>query len=298
MDAKGKGGMSMVINDDPGLHRRHVRNKLRNYRSVSGHTQQEVVDELDWSLSKLIRIENGTNTVATTDLKALLALYGVVDADVVGSLVEAARASRKKPWWYDFRALIRPQFAQLLAHEAGAVGVSAYSPTTIPSLLQTEGYVRSLREETVPDPEEREQLVQLLMRRQQLLAQDETLEAQFVVDEAALRRWIGGASIMSAQLEHILDCMSRPRNKIQVMPFAAGAHPALAGPFVLLELEERDDDVVFLEGGYGDGDTLSHDDKRLRQRYVDVFGKLQDRALSRGASARLIREIQKEFTAV
>ncbi|WP_034263991.1 helix-turn-helix domain-containing protein [Actinospica robiniae] len=283
----------MVLKDDPGLHRRQVRNGLKDARAQAGRTQQDVADQLDWSLSKVIRIENGTNTISITDLKAMLSLYGVDDANTVAGLVAAARASRRKPWWYEFHELIRPQFAELLSHEAGARSIRAFSPTIITALLQTDGYARALRAETIVDQAKRDRLVDLLVKRQALLREDNEVVTHFIVAEAALHLQVGGPAVMTEQLGHLLQCMQSPQTTVRVLPYTAGAHPALSGSVVLLQLADEDNDVVFLEGA--EDDVISHDDALRRETYNAVFQRLESKALGQDASADLIRKVQESY---
>jgi Domain of unknown function (DUF5753) len=215
---------------------------------------------------------------------------------VVASLVNDARASRRKPWWYDYRELIRPQFAQLLSYEAGASSVRAYSPTLITALLQTADYARALRSESVKDPGARDRLVGLLAERQKMVGGDDAFEAHFIVDEAALRRCIGGASIMGGQLDHLLERMLQPRTVLRVLPLSVGAHPSLNGPFVVLRLAEGADDVVFLEGTKGD--TISHEDMEESAWYGEVFERLDSLSLSARDSEDMIRALRKEFAEI
>lgn len=283
----------MVTRNDPGLYRRQVRTSLRDARTTAGRTQLEAAAALDWSLSKVIRIEAGNVGVSTTDLLALLTYYGVTDQDLIDSLVAAARASRLKPWWQEYHEVIRPQFAQLLSYETGASAVWTYSPTMITALLQTADYARAVRSEGVADQHKRDQLVHLLLRRQEIFEGDDAPEAHFIVDEAALRRWVGGPAVMAEQLGHLLECMGRPRISIQVLPFSAGANPSLSGPFVLLRLPDSNDDVVFLEGNAGD--MISHEDEEMRSKYFEYFERLTAKCLSQDASATFIRAVQLEF---
>jgi transcriptional regulator with XRE-family HTH domain len=283
----------MALKDDPGVHRWQVSNGLRTERSRAALTQQEVADSLEWSLSKVIRIENGTNTISTTDLRALLNVYGVAGAETVDRFITSARQSRKKPWWHNYRELIRPQFAEMLAYESGASVSRTYSPTIVPALIQTRDYAQALGTASISDPYKRDRLTELLMRRQALVCDGRDLKTEFIVDEAALHRWVGSRAIMSEQLSYLLECGRRPRTIIRVLPYTAGAHPALAGPLVLLQLTYDEEDVVFLEAA--NSDTISHGDPQMQQKYGGIFAQLESLALSEQESTELLGRIQREY---
>jgi transcriptional regulator with XRE-family HTH domain len=274
------------------MHRRHVRVELRKARDRVHMTQQEVADALDWSLSKIIRIEHGSVSVSTTDLRALLALYHVTDEELATELAEAARASRGRPWWHEYRELIRPQFAELLAYESVAEEIVAYNPTLIPALLQGLPYARVLRGQSVKESGNLEQVIELLSKRQQVLDDTEAC-FNFIVDEAALRRWVGGPGVMRDQLTRLRLLAQRENISLRVLPFKVGAHPSLSGPFVLVKLPAESSYVLFLEGAQGD--TLSREDESLIAEYKATFSSLEDMTLSLAESVALIDELTREY---
>ena len=285
----------MTIKSDPGVYRRHMRVELREARKAVKMTQQEAASRLEWSLSKLIRIEAGAVGVSITDMRALLALYNVLDPERQESLLEAARKSRGKPWWQEFHELIRPPFAQLLAFENSSSLVRAYSPVVIPALLQTTAYADALREHTVPDAARRAQMIELLQKRQELFDSPDMPEVAFVIDESALRRWAGGPTVMHDQLVHLKEMMGRPRVSVRILPFTAGAHGALGGSFILLESKDGDDDVVFFEGAQGD--TITREDHELHAHYVELFESLSAQALRNGEDVALLDKLIAEYAA-
>jgi len=179
----------------------------------------------------------------------MLDLYGV-SAQQGASLVQLARDSRQKGWWHAYSDTIQPQFATYIGLESAASEIRIYEVTLIPGLLQTEEYARTvIAAGTVGgDHEGTERNVALLMARQPLLTGDDPPRLWAVLDEAALRRTVGGAGLMRLQLDHLLDLARLPNVAIQVIPFGAGAHPAMGRPFVILAFPERaDPDVVYLE---------------------------------------------------
>lgn len=284
----------MTVTVDPGLARRRVRTALKRIRTDQERTQSDVAAALDWSTSKLIRIENGNNGISVTDLRALLSYYGITDASLVEPLIAAARAGRGRPWYFDeFHDLIRPQYAELLNHENVASSLRVFHPTVLPALLQTPEYAFGLKA-TVPDPDVRRRLVDLLMRRQQMLREHTGLDARFLIDEFALCRRIGSRATMAAQLDRLAEIAAEARFAFRIL-HDAGAHRGLAGPFVLLGFPDEDEDVAYFEGSGERSDTVFREDPETNAEYQAIFDELWERALSGTAALALIERRRREF---
>jgi transcriptional regulator with XRE-family HTH domain len=264
---------------DAAVQRRRLRGELRRARTAAGHTQSEVAVAMDWSPSKLTRIELGKVSVSTTDLKALLDHYGVKDPAEIKRLTEMARASKpEQAWWTEYREFITPEFLDFLRYEVSASSIYHFEPAVIPGLLQEEAYTRAVLEE-LTSAERVEKLIQLRLRRQkELLRREDGPEMVFVMDEAALHRWVGGHDVMSRQLERLKEIANEHRNiTIDVVPFTAGAHPGMKGPFLILQFaDDLDEDVLFLENFRGD--MISRDERAELDRARDALVRLQDLA--------------------
>jgi hypothetical protein len=243
-------------------------------------------------VSKLIRIENGSVGISVTDLRALLAYYNVTAQEQVERLVAAARVSKVRPWWHEYHELIRPQYAQLIEYEEGASRIRVYHPTVIPALLQTARYAHEVKS-PVKDEAVRSRLVDLLIGRQRMLEENDGTAADFIVDESALIRPAGGKELMVEQLSALLDAMKRSNYSIRVLPLAAGLHPGISGPFILLDLPDGDGNVIFLEGATDD--IISREDGDPRERFAGAFQCLTNLALSPEDSAARIAEQQAVF---
>jgi transcriptional regulator with XRE-family HTH domain len=278
-----------VADSDPNVQRRRLKNALREHREQAGITQREAAATLDWSLSKLIRIEAGAHGVSVTDLQALLNLYGVTERGVTASLKELARASRGKPWWHEYRDIVSPQFATYLGHESSASGLTAFHPFMLPGLLHTEAYATTVLS-VLRDPERTDRIVKLRVKRQQQLFADQAVRLVFLVNEEALYRWIGGRDVMRNQLEHIRDIADRPNTEVKIVPFSAGAHPGLLGSFTVVRIDDHDLDerLVFLESM--NGDQLIRDDREHIERYESYAAELCQCALSREDGDALLKE--------
>jgi len=274
--------------DDPSVLRRRLLTFLRRQRETVGLTQREAADSLDWSLSKLIRIETGLQGISVTDLKAVLALYGVADKAMEASLIAAARGSRGQSWWHAYRDIVSPQFAQYLGQEGIATSLQVFHPFLVPGLLHTEDYAAALLG-VFPDPERARRIVELRMERQKRIFANSSRNFTFVLNEEALYRWIGGPAVMRQQLQHLLRVAEDSSMMLRVVPFTAGAHPGLGGPFVLLRGDETSDDFVFLESV--SGDQLIRDDSESIKQYESYFEWLNRLSLSQKQVVDLFLEL-------
>lgn len=283
----------MAASRDPEIQKRRIRRALRRYRERAGMTLQQAADELDWSMSKVIRIELGTVTVSSGDLRALLSLYGVMDQETMNDLVAAAKISRKRSWIHEFQGVIRPEYGQLISYEAAANSVRIYHPTLIPGLLQTEAYTREIRcQSPLCEPEELQRRVELLHRRQ-LSLEEPPPRFTFLIDEAALRRRIGGAATMLGQVRRLRELIDRDWLSIRAVLFAAGAHGSLSGPLFLIELPDDEGRVLFLEGSKDD--TVVEDDAQTIDNYDKIFLKLESIAESEEETAGLLDALILEY---
>jgi hypothetical protein len=211
------------------------------------------------------------------------------------SLVQLARDSRQKGWWHAFSDTMLPQFATYLGLESAASEIRIYEVNLIPGLLQTEDYARAvIRAGMMNSPsEDVERSVALRMARQPAVTRDDPPKVWAVMDEAALRRRVGGASLMRMQLEHLLTQAQLPNVAVQVIPFAGGAHPAMGRPFVILVFPDRvDTDVVYLEDLTS---SLYLEDVAEVDRYNVFFNHLRATALSFADSSALIASVLKEM---
>jgi len=277
---------------DPSAARRKLRNELRMARESAGMRLQRAAESLDWSLSKLLRIESGSVAVAVTDLRALLGLYGVTDKDRVQDLVTAARASRGRPWWYEYREIVRPQFAQFLGYESAATNMRMFGLALVPGVLQTEDYAAAVigAHSGSDGLGASDKHVTLRVERGvRLFERDDVAEISVLLDEASLRRRVGGGQVMRRQLGHLADLAARPHVALGVLPFDAGAHPAMTGPFTVLQFPDGQDDVLYLDGV--SGDVLVRDDQEQVAEYLAKFEAMGDQARTGDEAIELISRL-------
>lgn len=278
----------MAAADDAILVRRVLRQELREARNAAGLTREKAVEDLAWSLSKLVRIETGDQGVSVTDLRAMMQLYSVTDKVRVQELTRLARSSRRPAWWSSYRQIISKALSQLLGYESSASSVRTFHPLLFPGVLHTPEYASALLLMTQPEEVVRS-LVRLRIERQErLLNQDNPPEMGFVFGEEALIRLIGGPDVMRGQLLHLLKLADHSAVTIQVIPVSAGEHPGLSGPFTLLELQETGEVLLFLESA--GGDFASRDDEEMINRFIDNFERLRESALPAAETRQLISD--------
>jgi hypothetical protein len=240
-------------------------------------TQRAVATSLDWSVSKVIRIEQGTVGLQPSDARVMLELYGVRDPDRVKQLMEWARAAKYDPY-RGYRELFSGSFLAYLDYELAASRIRQFHPSIIPGLLQTEGYARSLLEEGLQiDADRAERIIEARLQRQESLVKEEAGKLSFILDEACLRRVVGGVRAHKLQLEHLRELVLRGSVNIKIVPFSAGAHAGIKGPFVLLEFDDGASDLVYLENA--DGDRVHRDDSQTVVEYSLRYEHLQSLAV-------------------
>ena len=277
----------MPTYQDPSFYRRRVREALRKAREAAGITQRDAAAALDWSMSKLVRIEAGSVGISTTDLRALLGLYAIDDENLINQLVDMARASKERPWFSRYQNILSQAFAQYLGYESSAAVIRGFQPLTMPGLLQTDDYARAILEASRAS--EIEERVDLRMSRQELLEREEIPAVFYILDEVALHRLVGGPTVMRGQLRHLKEIGSQSKVSIRIVPFSAGAHSSMAGPFTILEFADWDEDVLYLETS--GGSVTSREDQKVVAEYRESFELLSDMALNEQESDALIESL-------
>lgn len=284
----------MPTGDNPVSQLRRLRSELRKQREAVDLTQREVAEALDWSLSKLIRIERGPVGISVTDVRALLQHYGATDKQYVEDLVELARASKRPGWWDRYRDTYSAQFLTFLALESSSIRIRKFTGLIVPGLLQEPGYIKAIVAATSPGAAESdvELATEVRLARQQLLGKDGP-ELFFVLDESVLHRIVGSPEIMRGQLEHMVQASRETNVTIQVVPYSVGVHKGMQGSFTVYELsEEQDDYALQLEHAYGD--RLIQDTTDETREYLNIFRELEKIALPPAESIALVEQLIAE----
>ena len=223
--------------------------QLRRLREAKGITREEAGYKIRASGSKISRMELGRVSFKERDVVDLLEMYGVDEAEQA-SLVALAREANSPGWWHKYGDVLPEWFQVYVGLEEAASLIRLYEVQFIPGLLQSAEYARAVISLGLPGaaPEEIERRVSLRMARQELLTKTGGPRLWAVVDEAALRRPIGGREVMGAQLERLIESAREPNITLQVVPFRSGGHAAEAGAFTIMRFPEVDlPDVVYLE---------------------------------------------------
>jgi transcriptional regulator with XRE-family HTH domain len=275
-----------------------LRTELIRLRKDSRLTQEQVAQDLDWSPSKLIRVEGGRSSITKTDLDALLTEYGISSESNRERLQALNKGAKERPWWASYREEIGPAYLEYVGYEAGAAFIRQYPGSVVPGLLQTPAYAEVLTANSV-DAVRVAPVVKLRLQRQTELASRSTPPRQYyVIDEAVIRRHVGisqDPAIMPTQLGHMADRAEREESlTIRVIPFGAGAHPGLSGPFTLLEFDGAMPDLLYIDSGR-EVSLITGSDPRIGQ-YADDFETLLESSLSAADSVGLIRQIAEDMS--
>ncbi|MFJ6938573.1 helix-turn-helix domain-containing protein [Streptomyces sp. NPDC101132] len=279
----------------PAVRRRKLGEELRALRDRTGLTSGETARMLGWHQSKISRIETGRSGVKPEDVRLLLDAYGVADAQE-RALLEALAASagdtgRGRQWWHEYRGLLPQEYRDFISLEAGASAARTVELSVVPGLLQTAAYARAVTRAALgglPEPKV-DALVDVRLARQTVLRADPPLELSAVLDEAVLRRQIGGPVVMAEQLRHLVAVARLPQVRLQVLPFSVGGHLGLTGPFVIFSFPNIADlDVVVLDHLTS---SLYLERKEDLEAYSAAFRTIQAHALPPQDSSDLISAI-------
>ncbi|MFF0469590.1 helix-turn-helix domain-containing protein [Micromonospora zamorensis] len=224
--------------------------QLRRLRESSGVTREGAGWEIRSSESKISRMELGRVGFKERDVSDLLTLYGVTEEHERDALLKLARDANSPGWWHRYGDVLPTWFQSYLGLEAAAALIRTYEVQFVPGLLQTGDYARAvvLLGHGTAGPDEIERRVALRMQRQQLLHRENPPQLWAVVDEAALRRPIGGPAVMRGQLTALIEATKSPNIRLQVIPFAAGGHAAAGGAFTILRFGDQElPDIVYIE---------------------------------------------------
>jgi transcriptional regulator with XRE-family HTH domain len=273
----------------PTIRARRLGQRLRSLRERATLSPEHAATRLGWSRPKLVRFETGTMVPRLSDVTAMCELYGAA-SDEHALLVQLAAEAGKRGWWTAYGDVFTGSY---VADEADAVRIRTWEPLLVPGLLQTEQYAWAVISARWPDdPDGVQRRVMARMARRTLLSKPDAPVLTAILDEAALRRPIGGAAVMRDQLHELLR--PRPNVTIRVVPYAAGAHPGLEGSFVLLDFPEQ---TAFPTEVYAEtlaGDIYPESADQI-SRISLAYERIEDIALSPGESAKLIRHASEEL---
>ena len=264
---------------------------LREKAGLSYEQAAEAIYSSEWTIRRMERAEGGFKPLT---VKSLLMAYGITDVREIDAFLALARDASKPGWWHSYDDILPAWFRTLIGLEEAATLIRAYEPQVIPGLLQTEGYIRAITAANFPaaTPDYAERTVALRLARQQLLHRASPPGYWVVLDETVLRRPIGGRHVMRDQLTHLIQSAEQPDVTIQVIPFAAGWHPALYGMFNIFRFPGDElPDIVYSEaltGAY----YLNKPDETAR--YTQALDTMCAQAATPEQTITILRDIIKE----
>jgi transcriptional regulator with XRE-family HTH domain len=268
--------------------------QLRRLRETAGISAEKAGFEIRASRSKISRMETGRVGLKVRDVEDLLTLYGVTSAPQRAKVIALARRSRAPEWWAKYNDILPDWFETYLGLESAATSIRSFEMQFVPGLFQTEDYARAVTAlgHQAARVDEIERRVGLRLKRQQLLARAQPPRIWAVMDEAVLRRPVGGLPVMRAQLRHLVEAALMPRVTLQVVPFARGGHAGASGSFSILRFEERDlPDVVYIEQLTS---AVYLDQRQDIEHYLEVVDQLSGEALTPADTTRFIEQVAHE----
>jgi transcriptional regulator with XRE-family HTH domain len=263
--------------DDFLAQRRRLARQLKELRSHAGLTQRQVAASLDWSPSKIIRIENGEMTTSAMDMRTLLTLYGAGDQAMLDLMIDTAR-SGKQTRYSQYRNTLLTETLLLMDYEAVASRTRQLALNAVPDLLQIEEYTRAQLAAQNTSASAADLIVESIRTRQKLFDRPAPPDSYFVLDESILYRSIGGSNVMKAQIDHLEEMASHSNVTLRVLPLNVGAKFGTVSAFTLLEFSDMDErGVVFIESAFGVGAALVRD-RGTVLRYEMQFAELENNA--------------------
>ena len=281
--------------------RRQLGRYLRDLRNRQHMTVKVAAEELEWSETKIWRIETGQTSLRSHDVDLMCRIYSA-PADLTEALKGLAKETKAKGWWQAYGDVIPENFDIYLGLEEAAASLAWYEPELVPGLLQTEGYARAIITADNPDVPEEEisRRVQLRIERQALIRRPAApLALRVALNESILKRPVGGREVMAGQLDTLAEASGLPSVTLRVVPFSAGLHHGLmTGPFEILRFPANGDGsdseppTIYADGYVG---ALFLDKPHEIERFSDAFEYIWAAAASEAASSRLIRQSAKDL---
>jgi transcriptional regulator with XRE-family HTH domain len=275
----------------PTVRRRELGALLRALRLERGLTVEQVAERLLCSSSKVSRMETGHRGATARDIRDLCDLYEVTDPAERSRMSRLAAEGKQQGWWQSYEL---DNYATYVGLEQEATAIRQYQSTTIPGLLQTSDYARAMADVLVPEvsPERAAEFVEVKRRRQARLAGDPPLPLTAVLDEAVLHRVVGGPAVMAAQLDHLIEASGIHNVTIRIIPYEAGAHPAMDSTFTIIQFTEPLPSVVYVEGLIG---WLYIERSQDIMRYGQVFDYLCNMTLNPQESTELVAKVGAKY---
>ncbi|PBC83330.1 MULTISPECIES: helix-turn-helix transcriptional regulator [unclassified Streptomyces] len=277
----------------PTARRRRLAIELKKLREDHGLTCNQVGESLDWSGSKVNRMETGQGRVQPSDIEALCRFYNTTD-ELRELLKDLAKHSKMRGWWHAYGSAVPTWFSVYVGLEQAACSLRTYEAEFVPGLLQTADYARELHHATAqPSPDDVEQMIAVRMERQALLTAPQAPDLWAILHESVLRHVIGSRSVMQAQFERLLKMAQLKNVTVQVLPFNSGSYPA-TGAYTMLGFPEQEDPDIVYRDGLTDAVYLEQPSDIAQ--YAKAFDNLRALSLSPQQSSALITEAMQGLT--
>ena len=268
--------------------------QLRRLREASGISAEKAGYEIRASRSKISRMETGRVGLKIRDVEDLLTLFGVTGEQERDKVITLAKRSRAPEWWTKYNDILPDWFETYIGLESAAASIRSFEMQFVPGLFQTDDYARAVTRlgHQTASAAEVERRVGLRRKRQELLVRAQPPRIWVVMDEAVLRRPLGGVPVMRAQLRHLIEVAALPHVTLQVVPFARGGHAGAGGSFSILRFEEQDlPDVVYIEQLTS---AVYLDQRSDIEHYLEVVDQLSGEALTPASTVRFIEQVARE----
>jgi transcriptional regulator with XRE-family HTH domain len=290
-------GLVMIVTEGTSepveVKKRRLRTAIRQARVAADLTQRQAADRLVWSVSKIVRIEQGTVPVTPTDVRVMLQLYGEKDAARLEALVDLAKQAREEKGLSAFSDVCSPESLELFGNESAAKVIYEFDPSVFPGLFQTQNYARSLLRALGNSERDLERRIELREQRQRMLEDRRHPELNFIISETVFLRPAGGDDVMREQIRHLLELAELENVTISVLPFSAGVHRAMGGSFTVLQFDDPMlPDLLYLENAIGE--RISHDEEGEIKDYLELFVELQAMASRDGSLEEQIEKIVRQ----
>lgn len=261
-------------------YRKLLSRELSNARDAADMTQKQVAEELAWSISKIVRIEQGGVGVAPSDVRAIGSLLGLPESKI-GDLVDYAHSERKSSSWQEYSDLMSSGYQELISLEPKAARIFKYESGLIPGLVQTEDYMRALFKDSGVSSDDAERQIDIRLLRQTMLQEDECPELNFVIGELALVRRAGSAEVMVDQIRHLAILSQSKRITLLVMPISEGVHSGMGVPFTILQFRENAiEDTLYTDDGMQR--TSAEEDADTVDSHLATFRSISEKAEESG----------------
>lgn len=277
----------------PSVRRRQLGAMLRQLRHDAGYTRKDAAEWLEIGEPTLSKLELGRQAIKGPHVRLLCQLYDV-DAGTLDNLLRLSREANQRGWWAAYRDTVPDWFRHFVGLEGDAADIWEYESEFVPGLLQTRAYVEAITRASRPDIDEAEldRIVRLRHERQNQLDGNQPPRLHLFLNEAVLRRTVGDAATMREQLAHLRETAKLEHVSLRIVPFAAGAHAAMAGSFALLQFPEEDEPAfAYIESDRG---AVYQEDPGDIARYSIMVEQLEHIALNERDTETMLERLQRE----